>query len=77
LALVIDGADVRVIESGCGFGLALEALQRMSVLCQVFGKKLQGYAPIEPDVFGLIDYAHPSAAELFHNTVMGDGLPYE
>ncbi len=29
---------------------------------------------MQPRVLGLVNYAHPTAAELFHNAVVGDGF---
>ena len=38
----VDGADVRVIESGSGFGLPLKAGQRLVIFGNIVGQKLQG-----------------------------------
>ncbi len=35
----VDGADVRVIESGGGAGFALEALERLRIVREIFGEK--------------------------------------
>jgi len=36
---VVDGTDIRMIESGGGFGFAAEAAERLGILCEVVGKK--------------------------------------
>ena len=39
---VVNGADVGMVERGSGLGLALKALQRLAVLGDIVGQKLQG-----------------------------------
>ena len=63
-----------MIERGSGLGLAPESLQRLAILRQFFGKKLQRDKAAEARVFGFVDHAHAAAAELFDDPVMGDGL---
>jgi hypothetical protein len=40
---VVDCADVRMIEGGCGASLALKALQGLSVRRNYIGQELEGY----------------------------------
>jgi hypothetical protein len=62
LADVMNGADIRMIESGSGLGFALEAGQRLGVFGDVVGKEFEGDEAVEAGVFGLVDYAHSAAA---------------
>ena len=42
--------------------------------CATLGQELQRDQAMQPRVFGLVDHAHPAAAELFDDAVMRDGL---
>ena len=70
----VDGADVGMVEGGGGAGFAAEALQSDGILGERFGEKFEGHGAAEFEVFGAIDDAHATAAELFDDAVMGDGL---
>jgi len=43
----------------------------------VLRQKLESDKAIEARVLGFVDYAHATAANLFDNAVVGDGLPDE
>ena len=62
------------LRSGGGAGFALEAFEELWILGHVVGKKFEGDAAAETGVFGFVDHAHPAAAELSSDAVMGDGL---
>ena len=70
---VVNGANARMIQRGCGARFAPEPFDRLRVLGNVFGKKFQRNVPAEPRVFGFIDDAHASAADFFEDGIMGDG----
>ena len=72
---VVDGADVGMIQSRGSARFALETLERLGVARQLVGQELQGDKAAEPRVFGLVNHAHPAAAQLLHNAVVRDGLP--
>ena len=78
LALVLSDfvncANVRVVQARCGTCLATEAFQRLSVLCNVRGKELEGNEPAEFRVFGLVHHTHPAAAQLLDNAIVRNGL---
>ena len=74
LADVVDGADVGMVQGGCGACFPPKARERLRVLGQFFGKKLQGDEAVQPRVLGLIDHAHPAAAQLLDDAVVRDGL---
>ena len=71
---VIDRADIRMIQCGCGLRLALETGQGLSVSGNLLRQELQGDETMEPGVFGLVDHTHPAAAQPFDDAVMRDGL---
>jgi|SRR5579859_820120 len=73
LANVMDGADVRVIESGCGLRFALEAGKSLRIVGNVVGEKFQGDATMKAGVFGFVNDAHAAAAQPLDNPVVGDG----
>jgi len=70
---LIDGADIRVIKSGGGTGLTMEALQDTLVVSYQFWQKLQGYKAAQFGVLGLIDHTHAAAAEGLDDAVVGEG----
>ena len=74
LADFVDGADVGMVQGGGSAGFAAKTLQRLRILRSIFGKKLQGDEAAEQRVFGLVNDAHPAAAEQFDDPVVGDGL---
>ena len=43
-------------------------------LRESIGKELQGDEAVQLHVLGFIDHAHPSAAELFDDAIVGNGL---
>ncbi len=70
-----NGADVRVVERRSGPRLALEAIERLGILGQIFRQKLERHKTAERGVFGLVHHAHPAAAQLFQNSIVRDGFP--
>src|SRR6202022_1778651 len=72
----MDRADVRVVQRGCSFRLPLETAEGLRVVGEFVWKELQGDVTTELEVFGLVHHAHPPAADLAEDTVMGNRLPY-
>ena len=70
----MNGADVRVIQGGGGFGFALETAQGLGIFRNIIRQKFEGYEAAKLDVFGFVDYAHASAAQFFEDAVMRNGL---
>ncbi len=70
---VVNGADVGMVERRCRARFAAEPLDRLGVPGDVVREELQRDVPAEPCVPGLVDHAHPAAAELFQDGVVGDG----
>src|SRR5271156_2665199 len=66
---VIDGADVGVIERGCGAGFAAKAFQSLTVPGQVFGKKLERNKAAQASVLRPVHHAHSTTTKLLHNAV--------
>jgi hypothetical protein len=62
----------RVVEGGGGAGLALEQFHRARVLRHLGGKELQRDAAAEAQVLRLVNDAHPAAAQLLEDAVVGD-----
>ena len=71
---VVDGADVRMVQGGCGLGFALEAGQRLRVAGHFLGQKLEGHKAVQTRVFRFVDDAHPAAAQLLDNAVVRNRL---
>src|SRR5579884_3703069 len=64
LADLVDRYDVGMVQLGSGAGLAVEALTKSDVAEGVSRQHLQGDAPAQRHLFGLIDDAHAAAADL-------------
>jgi hypothetical protein len=82
---VVNGADIRMIQSGSSASLAPEAFQgllperrllRVPVLAEhkarrcSLRQKLQSHEPAQPRVLGLVDHPHPAATQLLQNAVV-------
>jgi hypothetical protein len=71
---ISDEIRLRVVKGGSCLGFAAETLEGLRVPGQVVGEEFQGDEAAESGVFGLVDHAHASAAELFEDAVVGDSL---
>jgi len=74
VADVVDGADVRMIESRCRPCLPLEAGQCLVIAAEFRGQELESDKSLEACVQRLVDNTHPAAAKFFDDLVMRDGL---
>ena len=63
-----------MVEGRSSLSFSLETSQGLRVLCDVIGQKLQSDKPVQGYVFSLVDNTHPTAAQLFDDAVMRDGL---
>ena len=73
-ANIVDGANARMIQRGRGLGFPLETSQSLRVARHFIGQEFQRDEAVQPGVFGFVNDAHASAAEAFHDAVVGDGL---
>src|SRR5580692_10571303 len=71
---VIDGANVRMVESRSRLRLALKAAKSLRILGDVVGQELESNKTMQPNVLGLIDNTHATAAHLFDHAVVRNGL---
>src|SRR5258706_40107 len=74
-ANVVNSANIRMIQCGCGLRFDLKTGQGMSVPGNLCGQELERDKTVQPRVFRLVDDAHPPAAQLLHDAVMRDGSP--
>ncbi len=74
---IVDRADVRMVQRRSGLRLALEALERCSVMRHALRQKLQRHLPLQLRVIGAIYHAHSAAPEPFDDAVVGDRLSDE
>ena len=51
-----------------------EAFHCLGIVRQIFRKEFQSNGAVEPRVFSLINYTHPSRTEFFNDAVVRDGL---
>ncbi len=70
LSDLMDGADIRVVESRRGAGLLDETGFRFRVALELGGKELQGDDAAEARILGLVDHAHAALADLVEDFVM-------
>jgi hypothetical protein len=61
------------VRGGC-LGFALEVSEGLLVAGNFVGKKLQRDEALQAGVFGLINDAYASAAQIFDDAIMGDGV---
>ena len=69
LANVVDGGDVRMVETRRGAGLALEPHHAVRIDGELGRQDLDRHLPVEARVMGQPDLAHAALAELFENLV--------
>src|ERR1700747_828524 len=74
---VVDGADVGMIERGGGLSFALKARQCLGIAGNSLRQEFQRYEGSKTSVLGLIDHAHPTAAEFLDDLIVRDGLSDE
>ena len=74
LADVVNGANVGVVQGGCGLGFALKAGERLRIAGYFIGKEFQGDEAMQARVFGFVNHAHAAAAEFLDDAIVGDGL---
>ena len=70
----VNGADVGMVQGRGGLRLALKTTERLLVLGDIIGQKLEGDKTAQLEVFGLVDDAHAPTAELFQNAIVGNRL---
>jgi hypothetical protein len=71
---LVNGANVRVIQSRSCSCLATKAFKSKLIAGHVIGKKLQGGKAAKLGVFGLVNDTHATTAQLLHNAVVRDRL---
>jgi hypothetical protein len=70
---IVDSTDMRVIDArGCA-GFSAKSFESDGIGRKMVGQELQSYVTSQPDIFGAIDHAHASAAQVRNDSVMGDG----
>ena len=74
VAYFIYGADVGVVERGRCFGLTDETLAVVLVRQQGRREEFQSNGAVEVRIFGLVDHAHTTFAELAGDLVVVEGL---
>ena len=74
LADVVDGADMWMAERRSGSGFTLKAAQRFGIARQISGDELERHGTVKPRILGLVDHAHPAAAELADDAVVRERL---
>ncbi len=60
---VVKGTDIRMLERGNGFGLALHALPQFRIRGKMRRQNLDGNGAVEAGVLGTIDFSHAARAE--------------
>src|SRR5437899_9712909 len=70
----VDRADVGMVECGSRACFSAETLERGRVLRNIVGEKFKRDKSSERQVLGLVDNAHPAAAEFFDDAVVRNDL---
>jgi hypothetical protein len=71
---LVNSADVRVIKSGCDFGLSQQTLLGALIGRDFCWEEFNGDFPLQPLVLSQVDLAHAAAPEFLDDAVMRDGL---
>ena len=71
---VVHRADVGMVQRRRGARLAREPVERLRAVRQVLRQELDGDVAPQPDVLGLVDDTHPSAADQGDDAVVGERL---
>src|ERR1700676_2352492 len=74
---VVNGADIRMIESGSGVGFTAKTLEHGWITGEIFRKEFDGNKTLQASVFGLVNNAHAATAESFQDAVMRKSSAYE
>jgi hypothetical protein len=71
---VVNRPDVRMIQRRSGSRLAPESFEGRRVIGQFMRKKFQRNIAAEVGVLSFVHHAHVTAAKLFSDAIVGDGL---
>src|SRR5271169_3198692 len=74
LAKIVDGANIGVVQRGCGLRFALKAGECLLIPGNVLRQELEGDKAMEAGVLGFVDDAHAAGAEFLEDAVVRDGL---
>ena len=72
LADVVDGADVGMVQRGCGARFNAEALNGLSIARQILGDELQRDRTAKAGVVGAVDDAHAAGSKLMEHPIVRD-----
>ena len=70
----VNGADVRMIQSGSGARFAAKTFERVGIARDFGGKEFQRDKSAEVRILGFINHAHPAAAEFFDDAEVRNDL---
>ncbi len=71
---VVDGANVGVIEGGCGSCFTLKTGECLRIFCDGVGKKFERDETAQARVFAFVDDTHAATTEFLDDAVMGNSL---
>jgi len=71
----MDGADIGMVERGCGTGFTPKTFQGLRIAGQYVRQKLEGDETAQFEVLRFVDHTHAATAEFFEDAVVRDGLP--
>jgi hypothetical protein len=70
LVNLVDGADVRVVQSRGSFSFPLETAECLFVVREIVWEKLERDLTTELQVLGLVDDTHPATAQFLEDAVV-------
>src|ERR1700687_3794556 len=71
---VMNGANIGVIQRGCGLGFTWKAGESLCISVNILRQKLESDHTMETGVLGPVHHTHPTSTELFKDAVMRNGL---
>lgn len=74
LSNLVDGADIGMVQCGGRSRFAAKPLRCLRVVDELIRKEFEGDGAAELEILGFIDLTHTSAANLFQDAIVRDGL---
>ena len=73
----INRHDVAVMELRRGMNFIVKSLQMLGVECRGEGQHLQGHAPAQGKLQGLVNNPHATPADFVHNLKVAEGVGFD
>ena len=69
---IVDGANARQVQSGCGARLAMKTLEGLRVASHLFRQEFQRHDAAELQVLGAVHHSHAAASDALKDAVVAN-----